>query len=284
MGTWSSALYGNDSTCDVRGSYLGFLEEGLSSKEAYEKTLEKNKEYIGDQDEPLFWYALADTQWKVGRLTPEVKAKALEWIAKDGGIELWKESKAGGSGWKKTLETLKVKLESPMPPEKKIRKPAVIDMDFWSLNDIYAYQFHEDEYREYGTCGKYMLIQKIASEDSGWGPSGVKMRVHVFDKLFDKLPTIDDVDGLRILPLEYAHNTWSNLLTNCLMYIERSKDYPAEYLTYIGRKSAPTNNVSKRNAMNSLNWKDIEYWSRYFRDWHNKKYQLTEDGVFRACR
>ena len=87
MGAWGTSLYANDSTCDVRGTYTKLLENQVGSQEAYEKTLEEYKEYIGDQDEPLFWYALAETQWRVGRLMPEVKEKALHWIENDGGME-----------------------------------------------------------------------------------------------------------------------------------------------------------------------------------------------------
>ena len=33
---------------------------------------------MGDvEEEPLFWYVLADTQWNYDRLQPEVKEKAL---------------------------------------------------------------------------------------------------------------------------------------------------------------------------------------------------------------
>jgi len=32
---------------------------------------------------------------------PEVKEKALDWIDKNGGLELWDESKSGRIGWKK---------------------------------------------------------------------------------------------------------------------------------------------------------------------------------------
>ena len=33
--------------------------------------------YKDDEEEPSFWFALADTQWKYGRLLPEVKEKAI---------------------------------------------------------------------------------------------------------------------------------------------------------------------------------------------------------------
>ena len=38
---------------------------------------------MGDvEEEPLFWFALADTQWNYGRLLPEVKEQALAWLDK----------------------------------------------------------------------------------------------------------------------------------------------------------------------------------------------------------
>ena len=46
MGAWGSSLYANDTTCDVRDVYLGFLQEQLSNQEAYEKTVDKCNEYI----------------------------------------------------------------------------------------------------------------------------------------------------------------------------------------------------------------------------------------------
>ena len=93
------------------------------------KQLNYLKGLVGDEhEEPLLWFALAETQWKVGRLVPEVKDKALEWIKKNGGLEPWLEEGGKGTGWHKTLEKLKQKLESPMPAEKKIKKPERIDM------------------------------------------------------------------------------------------------------------------------------------------------------------
>ncbi len=138
MGAWGSGLYANDSTCDVRDSYMKLLKDGLSNLEAYRKVLAEYQEYIGDQDEPLFWFALAETQWRTGRLLPDVKEKALKWIDKDGGLELWEESANSGAGWKKTLQNLRLKLLSPMPPEKKIRRPQVINYNLWNINDVYA--------------------------------------------------------------------------------------------------------------------------------------------------
>lgn len=203
-GTWGTSLYANDSTCDVRSIYLNFLEDQLSNQEAYEKTLEKCKEYIGDDDEPLFWFALAETQWKVGRLMPEVKAKALEWIEKDGGMDIWEDSKNEG-GWKKTLEKLRTKLETKRQKEKLFRKIVFKNQNPWKLNDIYAYRVHKENISKEARAiyGKYILMQKIGEGKSAFS-SDIVMRIQIFDRLFDEIPSVDDVletvSNYRLLP------------------------------------------------------------------------------------
>jgi len=50
MGTWSSSLYGNDTTSDVKDTYTGFLLDQLSNQEALEKALEDFEDLIGDEE------------------------------------------------------------------------------------------------------------------------------------------------------------------------------------------------------------------------------------------
>ena len=279
MGCWGSGLYQNDAACDVKDAYIGFLEEGLSNSEAYTKTLEKCQGYIGYPDEPLLWLALAETQWRLGRLTPEVKEKAMEWIEKGAGIELWEESKSGGAAWKKTIEKLKIKLDSPIPKEKKIRKPEEIDMNLWNVNDVYAYQFHGKEAQEHGFGGKYMLIQKIG-EGKGF-TKGLKMRVHVLDKIFDELPTIDDINGTRILPFDYP--TMSRILCmSVFMAIYVKREYPAKYLTFIGNRPGLINIAQGHHRFSSIMaWRHIEVWHTFFEIWRGVEYEAIGDGSFR---
>lgn len=160
MGAWSSSLYGNDTTLDVKDAYTSFLEKQLSNEEAYEKLLESMGEMIGTDEEPLFWYALAETQWKCGRLTPEVKEKALGWIDKKGGIEPWLDNDGKGTGWLKTLDKLREKLETPQRKEKRFRKKIFPYQNPWNINDVYAYRIHGECLKYHNLCGKYILIQK----------------------------------------------------------------------------------------------------------------------------
>lgn len=74
MGAWGTSLYANDTTCDIRGDYIDKLRRGKSNEEATQELIDQYKDIEGDrEEEPLFWFALADTQWNYGRLLPEVK-------------------------------------------------------------------------------------------------------------------------------------------------------------------------------------------------------------------
>ena len=295
MGAWGTGLYDDDMTCDVRDTYMDFLREQYSNEEAYKKILE----IYGDDDEnyePLFWFALAETQWRVGRLTPEVKEKALEWIEKKGAAGLWEGTKAGVEPWLKTLDKLKETLNSPMRSEKKIRKPPVIDQNPWNLGDVYAYQFHTEKSKKYGTFGKYVVLQKMGEGKDDFhsvkddiSKSPTIMRIHIFDKLFDNMPKIEDINGVRLLPITRPHENY-NLLMNILIEPYKKKDYPAEHLFYLGNAPIPISKIVYTQVAPT-------FWTYNTGDsgielivngnislWKDEEYVDIEEGVFRSKR
>ena len=278
MGCWGSALYENDSTCDVRDGYLEFLNDGLSNDEAYEKTLEQFHDYLGDQDyEPLFWFALAETQWKMGRLRPDVKGKAIEWIEKNGGIELWEDDIKGIEAWQKTLIKLKDKLEQPMPKEKKIRKAPVIINNPWNLYDIYAYQLHGKIASEKKISGKYILLQKIGEGEHE--QEGVCMRIQVFDHVFDEMPSLDDVKGLRQLPLDTPRVSarGHEILLDRYIFMDKNIRYPAKHLTFLGNRPCVPSKMECEEW--ALYWGNLEYiFINFYFVWKELTYEITKEG------
>ena len=278
MGAWGTSLYDNDITCDVRDTYTKYLQDQLSNQEAYSKTIEMFSGIEDSPDDiPLFWYALADTQWQVGRLMPNVKANAMEWIEKNGGVALWRGSDA--SGWKRTLKELKALLNTQMPPEKKIRKPVKLTQNLWNIGDVYAYLFHTGESERYGVRGKYMLIQKIG--EGKHFTDDILMRVHVFDKLFDNIPALDEITSIRLLPFDYPYATRTLQMYN-LLELFRKNDYPADYLTYIGNMPAPANVITSNYFPETYTrWGRIERLGLFFKLWQDKEYETVKEGVFR---
>ena len=294
MGAWSSALFGNDTTSDVRDSYTEYLQDGMEDGAAYETLLEEYGELLGTDEEPLFWFALADTQWKYGRLTPDVKSKALDWIEKNGGLELWEESKSKGAGWKETLFKLKEKLEKPMPARKAVKKPEPINMDLWETNDVYAYQLCGKEAVGTEFYGKYILMQKIGSGKMRYC-SDIAMRIQIFDKVFDYLPTLADMAGLRILPLDFPDrvnisrdvpnlyvpgeiNKKDPIWMSALYNLYSKREYPKKHLFFLGNTLGPKN---FRQCQRELNWRDMtRSFILFFNSWHNKDYEEIEEGYF----
>ncbi len=283
MGTWNTGLFSNDTTCDIRDTYIEFLKQQLSNEDAYHRTYKEYEELIGTDEEPLFWYALAETQWSVGRLNTEVKEHALDYIQKNAGISNWERSQ-DIIKWEKTLQKLEEKINSPMPPEKKFRKPIEFERNPWCIGDVYAYQFHTQKAIENGLYGKYIVLQKIGNVEYYKGI--IFSAIQVFNKVFDCIPVLDEIDDICILPLVYSPATdgypcdvneyvpsfeWFMKAT---MIYEKRHDYPKKYLTFVGNKKILEKQYDS-NDFSDMYWSkdDIEDWLiDYYLSWQNVEY------------
>ena len=70
MGVWGTSIFSDDLAADLRGDYRTMIGDGLSGPEATDRLL---KSWMPSPDKdpdlaPVFWLALAVTQWKCGRL------------------------------------------------------------------------------------------------------------------------------------------------------------------------------------------------------------------------
>lgn len=178
MGMWGFELYQNDTALDVKDEFEELFNAGKTAQEITDKLTEDYKSIMGDIDEePLFWFALADTQWNLGVLLSVVKEKALYWISKDCGI--FKDQTTDISAKvqrKKTLDDLQAKLLSPQPPVKKAVKKRVYKCQ-WKLGDVFAYRLESDLAKERGLYGRYFLIQKV--DEGIWYPGHIVPIVYV---------------------------------------------------------------------------------------------------------
>ena len=242
MGTWSSALYGNDTTCDVKDSYELILENEPDDNLAFSQLMDEFNGVLGTDEEPLFWYAAAETQWRYGILSDEVKDKAVFWITEE------RESPMTGNGWKKTLEKLQTKLETPSRSKRNRRKPADFIRNPWSVGDVYAYQFHTQIARERGLYGKYILFQKYAEME--WIEDHVFSVVRIYNAVFDEIPSLKVYNELPILPLvkrsiqdlrsviseEEYKERFEELLQTPMFYY-KEKDYPFHHISFVAHEN-----------------------------------------------
>ena len=213
MSTWGCGLYQDDVTCDVKDDYLNWLRVGKTNEEATEWMLEYYKDYIDDEDDaPPFWFALADTQWKYGRLHPKVKKDALRYLELGTNLERWKEENPKlFPKRKKVLEELKERLESPMPPEKKVGKLKIFKAN-WDVGDLLLYQIHSTTEYEFDDVErskwkqKYVLFRVVAITRSNVGSLPMKEYYHssnvlkMYNWVGDKIPSEKEWEHWDFLP------------------------------------------------------------------------------------
>lgn len=162
MGAWGTGLYQDDIAEDIKTDYINFLKEGKTNQETYDKLIADNQITINDfEDGPVFWFALADTQWKLGRLMPYVKEQALKHL--DEGTDLLKWEEWGKPFLKrriKVLDDLKNRLMSAMPAEKKVPLFKYYKCT-WNIGDAYAYRLESDYAKLHNLYGHYLIIYKF---------------------------------------------------------------------------------------------------------------------------
>ncbi|UKS27986.1 MarR family transcriptional regulator [Paenibacillus sp. HWE-109] len=90
MGAWGPAIFSDDLTCDIRNDFKDLIAAGLSSEEVTKKLFDSyDIKKVDPEEYNVFWLSLAATQWKVGRLSEEVKVRAIEIIDNGTGQSLF---------------------------------------------------------------------------------------------------------------------------------------------------------------------------------------------------
>ena len=178
MGIWGFELYQNDMSLDVKDEFEELYNSSKNVQEITDILMKEYKSIMGDIDEePLFWLALADTQWNLGVLLPAVKEKALYWIVKDSGMfKRQAKDMSAKVKRKKTLDDLQEKLLSPQPSEKKPVKKRIYRCQ-WKFGDVFAYKLESNLAKERGLYGRYFLIQKV--DEGLWHPGHIVPIVYV---------------------------------------------------------------------------------------------------------
>ena len=198
MGAWGANLYQDDVALDVKDEYKDNLRRGKTNEEAMQEIIDKYQELLEDEeDRGVFWLALADTQWNLGRLDEQVKKQALEIIELGIDLKRWESNEKLYNKRKEILEKLKEKLLSPQPEEKRMPKYRTYKCE-WENGDVFAYQLKSEYAKEQGLEDRYLIIQKIDEID--WYPCSTIPLVRVKiteDKTIPK--TEKEIDELEYI-------------------------------------------------------------------------------------
>ncbi len=208
MGAWGPGLYQDDVAEEIRDDYKDGLEKEPNEIALTDRIIEQSQFFLNDPDDaPIFWFALADTQWKLGRLEDRVKEKALYYIEEGGDLRRWEEENPKQAPKRAAvLEKLKEELLSPQPEKKKISVPRLYKCE-WQIGDVYVYPLDSENAIERGFKGKSLLFHKIG--ETKWYPGHVVPVVRVKLADSDNLPkTTEAFNRLRYLQVWLQQYKW----------------------------------------------------------------------------
>lgn len=179
MGVWGTGLYQDDVTCDVKEEYLNRLKIGMSDEEATTDLIENNEDYL-DDEEGLFYLALADTQWRYGRLSIDIKEKALNYIQSGIDLERWEDDQKLIQKRKIVLNDLEKKLSSPMPEKKNVSK-IKFERAKWNQGDIISIKITTEELKDSAWYDKEVILEIIGVTRLNIGSLPVDKYYHEID-------------------------------------------------------------------------------------------------------
>ncbi len=259
MGTWGPGIYSDDVACDVKEYYMNCLREEMSGEEAEAATVSYFRDELSDSDDgPVVVLSLAETAWRVGRLSEVLKKAAIDIIDTGEGLDRWEaEGKQLLKKRQAVLTKLKEKLLSPQPPEKKIYKYRIYKCE-WKIGDVYAYRFESEIAKEKGYYGRYLLIQKV--DEGSWYPGHVVPIVYFRITKDTSLPSIDDIKNIECLKIGLGETTSSYRYRGKIL--NTSKKIIPKTLIYLGNANIvhllneyiPEYDVS----YSSFDWKQME--------------------------
>lgn len=122
MGTSGAALFADDTACDVHDEFVELLASGVDAAKATETLINSWGDAVTDVDDgPVFWLALAATQWKYGCLDAAVRACAIDVIDRGTDLARWQGS-AELKRRRSVLLALREQLLSPQPRQRRPRR------------------------------------------------------------------------------------------------------------------------------------------------------------------
>jgi hypothetical protein len=223
MGTWGTGLYSDDTACDVRDDYLDILGDGILEPEATTKLVMDWDENVSDPDVgPVFWLALADTQWNVGRLQDRVRQEALNVIKEGSDLSRWGSEQRTVNERKIILSKLEEKLKSPQPEIKKIKKRFISSTN-WEIGEVYSFQL---------LSGSFLLFHVIGFHEDRGGKGPV---CGVMDWIGLDIPARSKIKSFKY---RYANEPYQHI-SQFLLGSLNSNDYPNNRIRIVTKRIKP---------------------------------------------
>ena len=248
MGTSATGIYADDEAQDARDFYREILASGLDGPKATDRFLKEWKAAMKDSDDgPVIWFALADTQWTLGRLEERVRDAAIKIIDEGTSLDRWRESGAKLAEKRQAvLLALKKKLLSPQPALKSIktRKPAGIST--WTPGELFSYRLRSGRL-------VVLCLEEIDENQAG--------RLSALNWIGDVVPDEKTLKSLK-RKLIAGSRKWT------LWHVigSKKKDVPQDRMIRLGVRISPEKDVHHKTGTAKF-WSGLDTTLEQFFDW-----------------
>ncbi len=256
MGAWGPGLWSDDTASDVRTTYREALEDGLSDEDATAKVLAEFAAELEDQDtSPVVWLALAVGQHYLGRLTGEVRDRALDVIRSGADSRRWQDAEPRIRARRAAvLAKVGDQLAGQQPARKPVRRPAR-HITTLKPGDVLAFQ---------APSGRFHLLAVRAVVDDRYG-------VFPFVRLLDfhqdhlpparKLARIGDQPAGRGQDRDRPAEPWWSVAS--VVVHRRGRDFADHGFEIIGQVPAPPETAQEQLRTSLASYSGWQFWQEY---------------------
>ncbi len=193
MGTWGTALYSDDLAADLRDEFRELIGEGLSASEVVDRLKSEYAESLDDcHQATVFWLALADIGWRLGRLDDQVRREAIRAIDSGDDLARW-ETPSDRKKREKVLFKLSAQLRLPPPAPKRVARLAKAAND-WETGELIGFQL---------VSGRWVLLRVVGHHEDRGGRDAV---CELLDWVGETIPTQLAVEQYTVLSARSPHS------------------------------------------------------------------------------
>lgn len=227
MGAWDTAIFTDDTAADVRDDFIDLIGEGLAAEAATARIVEEwNPDSDPEEEGAAFWLGLAAIQWKLGRLLPDVRDRALGIINSGQDLSRWRLAEDVEKR-RKVLEQLGTKLLSPQPQPKRVPRRFRATND-WNVGSLHSYALGEKA---------FCLLRVIGHHVDKGGKFPV---VELLDWMGGEIPPVGVLGSLPIRIRTYPNGRRASQF---MLGAASLKDFPGGRIRNLGVSSLPSQSV-----------------------------------------
>lgn len=297
MGTWGASITANDTAEELKDEYYAAFSyydvpTALEKIDQYVRTMFDERDEI---EWCAYYYSLANFMWKKGILTDGVRAKALQMVESDYGIQEWVDAgKAALKERHRELDKFVKRITSPQCAPKKIKVSLRPD-DVFTDGEVIAIELKTDDKKYIQNNDdsavisdekflaynkKLVVIQKVCSEVTSRSfvvPEVYERTVYfrLFEGTYSSVEEIN-IDALKAIPIMED----GNYIHLCFRLDNNMSKFKKRNCKVLGMKklSKIDKNVTTRYFDMNWNYPYLNFDSEFLDILVDKKFMIGESN------